>query len=83
LIADLHMPGMNGAELQDRLVADGLDTPIIFMTAGSDEKVRAQMLHAGAVGFLRKPFDDEFLIECLDKAHAGSKMGYGPSHISK
>jgi FixJ family two-component response regulator len=53
------------------------------MSANSDEKVCAQVPHAGAVGFLRKPFDDEFLIECLEKAHAGSKMGHGLSHISK
>jgi len=38
------------------------------MTAYSEEKVRARVLDAGAFGFLRKPFDDEHLIECLDKA---------------
>jgi FixJ family two-component response regulator len=73
LITDVHMPGMNGAELQDRLIADGHDTPIIFMTAYSDEKIRSRALNAGAVGFLRKPFDDESLIECLEKAKAHSR----------
>ncbi len=70
LITDLHMPGINGAELQDRLIAEGHDTPIIFMTAYPDEKVRARVLNAGAIGFLHKPFDDQLLIECLEKAHA-------------
>jgi FixJ family two-component response regulator len=50
------------------LIADGNNTPIIFMTANSDDKVRSRVLNAGAVGFLRKPFSDEFLIECLDRA---------------
>ena len=68
LITDLQMPEMSGVELQRRLTTDGNDTPIIFMTADSDDKTRSQALNAGAVGFLRKPVDAEILIECLDKA---------------
>lgn len=75
LITDLHMPGMSGAELQNRLIAEGRPTPMIFMTAYFEEKVRDRVMNAGASGFLRKPFDDESLIACLDKAlnapHAG------------
>ena len=72
VITDLHMPGMTGAELQEQLIADGFDRPIILMTAYPDDKVRSRALNAGAVGFLRKPFDDEMLIECLTRA-LGSK----------
>ncbi len=68
VISDLHMPGMSGAELQSRLIAEGRRTPMIFMTAYFEEKVRDRVLDAGASGFLRKPFDDESLIACLDKA---------------
>jgi FixJ family two-component response regulator len=68
LITDLHMPGMGGAELQDRLIANGRRTPIIFMTAYFEEKVRDRVLHAGAAGFLRKPFAEETLVACLEKA---------------
>jgi FixJ family two-component response regulator len=68
LITDLHMPGMNGADLQDRLIANGHQTPVIFMTAYSEDKVRNRVLDAGAFGFLRKPFDEDSLIECLDRA---------------
>jgi FixJ family two-component response regulator len=68
VITDLHMRGMSGADLQDRLIADGYRTPIIFMTAHFEEKARARALHAGAFGFLRKPFADESLIACLDEA---------------
>jgi FixJ family two-component response regulator len=68
LITDLNMPGMSGADLQDRLIAEGRRVPMIFITAYSDEKVRVRVLNAGAFGFLRKPFDDENLIECLNKA---------------
>jgi FixJ family two-component response regulator len=68
LITDVHMSGMTGADLQERLIADGNRTPMIFMTAFSEEKIRSRVLAAGALGFLSKPFDDERLIECLDKA---------------
>jgi FixJ family two-component response regulator len=73
LISDIQMPGMNGADLQDRLIADGHHTPIIFVTAFADEGIRARVLKAGAYGFLTKPFSDESLIECLDRALLGAK----------
>jgi FixJ family two-component response regulator len=68
LISDIQMPGMNGADLQDRLIGEGHRTPIIFVTAFAEEGIRARVLKAGACGFLTKPFSDESLIECLDKA---------------
>ena len=42
--------------------------PIIGITARPEESSRTQMLEAGAVGFLSKPFDDECLIDCLTTA---------------
>ena len=68
LITDVQMPGMTGVDLRDRLVADGYRKPIIFMSALSVEEVPVRVREAGACGFLRKPFTDERLIECLDKA---------------
>jgi FixJ family two-component response regulator len=75
LITDLQLSGMSGAGLQDRLIADGYQTPIIFMTAYFDEKIRARVIRAGAFGFLRKPFADDSLIESLDKALENSSAG--------
>jgi FixJ family two-component response regulator len=68
LISDVQMPGMNGVELQGKLIAQGHHLPIIFMTAFPEIKARAQALAAGAIGFLAKPFNDEMLITCLSKA---------------
>jgi FixJ family two-component response regulator len=75
VITDLHMPGMSGADLQARLIANGHSTPVIFMTAYFDERVRDRVLDAGAFGFLRKPFSEDSLIECLDKALGSSVAG--------
>jgi len=71
VITDLHMPGMSGADLQDHLIAEGHRVPIIFVTAYFEERVRARVMDAGALGFLRKPFNDESLIACLHKALNG------------
>jgi FixJ family two-component response regulator len=68
LISDVQMPGLTGVELQDRLAAAGNRMPIIFITAFPEERIRTRALAAGAHGFLAKPFSDESLIGCLDKA---------------
>ena len=62
LISDLRMPGMSGLELQARLKADGYKTPIIFLTAHGDARVRIQAMREGAAEFLMKPFDDQVLL---------------------
>jgi FixJ family two-component response regulator len=68
VIADVQMPGLSGVELQSLLIARGHRTPMIFITAFPEEKVRRRALEAGAIGFLSKPFDEELLIEYLETA---------------
>jgi FixJ family two-component response regulator len=67
LISDVQMPGMQGLELQELLLAKGCDLPIIFITAFPDPVVRQRALSAGAVGFLGKPFEPDELIAILEK----------------
>jgi len=68
LITDLHMPGLSGIDLQDRLIARGHRIPIIFITAYPNENVRTRAMKAGAIGFLSKPFNDGHLLGYLEKA---------------
>ena len=68
LILDVQMPGMNGLEVQERLIKKGQPLPIIFITAHDEEGVREQALALGAVAFLRKPFDDELMIRAVREA---------------
>jgi FixJ family two-component response regulator len=65
VITDVQMPGMTGMDLQDRLIADGYRRPIIFMSA---EDAGASSLRTASSRFLKKPFSDERLIDCLDRA---------------
>jgi FixJ family two-component response regulator len=62
LIVDIRLPGMSGLDLQARLKADRLNTPIIFITSHGDERVRMQAMREGAAEFLIKPFDDQVLL---------------------
>lgn len=68
LITDIHMPGLSGVELQDRLIADGHSLPVIFVTAFPDARLRVKVLKAGAIGYLNKPFSEDRLIEYLNTA---------------
>ena len=68
LITDLQMPGLNGIELQQSLLAQGRHIPIIFVTAFPEERMRARAMDAGALGFLGKPFESSTLVALIDQA---------------
>jgi FixJ family two-component response regulator len=65
VILDISMPGMDGLELQQHLVATH-PIPIIFITDLRDAKTREQAVRAGAISFLNKPFSEETLIDSLN-----------------
>lgn len=68
IIADLHMPDMDGLELLRRLRGDSRNHKIGFvMTSGDDtnEKI-TEAWHDGLDRFLPKPFDLQRLIACLE-----------------
>jgi FixJ family two-component response regulator len=68
VITDVQMPGLGGLGLQTNLLARGNRTPIIFITAFPEDRIRAQAMSSGAVGFLSKPFKEELLIDCIETA---------------
>jgi FixJ family two-component response regulator len=68
LITDVQMPGMSGVDLQSHLSATGHCPPVIFVTAYPEASIRERALSAGAFGFLGKPFSEDSLIACLDRA---------------
>lgn len=73
LIVDVQMPSISGIELQRRLISQRVHTPIIFITAFPEDRIQARALKAGAVCFLRKPFDEQTLLRCLEQALKKSK----------
>ena len=81
LVLDIQLPDINGFELQQRLATDHIQIPIIFLTGHGDIPMSVRAIKAGAVEFLTKPFDDEYLLETIRTAIArGSKReGFGGS----
>ena len=68
LITDVQMPGMSGIELQAHVMAEGHTFPVIVVTAFADDSVRDRAIRQGASCFLTKPFSQEALTACLDRA---------------
>jgi FixJ family two-component response regulator len=68
LILDVQMPRMNGLEVQQQLIKSGKRVPVIFITAHDEVGAREKALAAGAMAFIRKPFNDELLIKTMREA---------------
>lgn len=68
ILLDVRMPGMSGPELQARLNAQGTVLPIIFISGHGDVPLAVRVMKAGAVDFLTKPFNDQVLLESINKA---------------
>jgi len=68
LVLDVHLPGMTGFELYDRLTAAHPSCPVIFMTGYDEPAARARSLETKAVAYLVKPFGGKELIESIGRA---------------
>jgi RNA polymerase sigma factor (sigma-70 family) len=70
LVLDVRMPGISGLELQERLAARRINVPIIFITGHGDVQMAVRALQAGAFDFVEKPFNDQDLLDRIQKAIA-------------
>jgi FixJ family two-component response regulator len=70
LVLDVHLPDLNGLELQRRFVAGGLAgaMPIVFITGFGDVPTTVRAMKAGAVEFLQKPLNEDALLGAIDEA---------------
>jgi FixJ family two-component response regulator len=65
LLTDVRLRGFGGLELQARLLAQKVQTPIIFMTAHGDIKMSVLAMKAGAVDFLTKPLREQDVLDAV------------------
>jgi FixJ family two-component response regulator len=68
VIVDVQMPGLNGMDFQETLIQQSREEQLVFVTGHGDIPMCAQAMKAGAVDFLRKPFDDDELLRCVERA---------------
>ena len=85
IILDIQMPGMTGLELQEKLIAKKIFTPIIFVTGQGSIPWSVQAMKQGAVNFLEKPYDESELIksikEALEQDSLNRRIGLNCSEI--
>lgn len=68
LLLDIRMPAMSGLELQGQLEAHGIRLPVIFISGHADVPMAVRALKAGAFDFVEKPFNDQLLLDCVQRA---------------
>lgn len=74
IISDIQMPGMSGFELHERIATSARPIPILLITALPSEEGRKRAAKAGVACYLPKPFADEDLLACIQKALRGSSI---------
>lgn len=70
ILLDVRMPGMDGLELNRRLVALDVRLPVVVMTAQGDVPTAVTAMKDGVVDFIEKPFDDQRLLDAIENAFA-------------
>ncbi|MQY19424.1 putative transcriptional regulatory protein TcrX [Nocardia sp. RB20] len=65
LIVDVMMPGMDGFGLLRRLRADGIEAPVLFLTARDEVEDKVTGLTLGADDYVTKPFSLEEVVARL------------------
>lgn len=56
-LVDHLMPSMLGAEIVQRWAEEGVDIPVLILSGMNDDDTIVECLEAGAVDFMRKPFN--------------------------
>jgi two-component system copper resistance phosphate regulon response regulator CusR len=74
ILLDIRLPGLGGIEVCRALRQDGIETPILMLTARSLVDQRVEGLDAGADDYLIKPFA---LAELYARVRALIRRGFG------
>ena len=77
LVLDIALPGLNGLDLQKRMVVERPGMPIIFITGQGDIPMTVQAMKTGAIEFLTKPYKGDVLLQSIKSAVERSKALLG------
>ncbi|MDN8617253.1 response regulator transcription factor [Variovorax ginsengisoli] len=66
VVLDISMPGLNGLQVQERLTQAAVGVPVIALSARDDDETRRLARALGTRFFLRKPVDDQALLDAID-----------------
>lgn len=71
VLLDLHMPGLNGFDVQARLGRSARRIPVVIITGHDTPESRQRALAGGAAAYLLKPVDGQLLLDAIHAAIAG------------
>lgn len=74
LVLDIHMPGVDGWEMQKKILHSGSNRPVIFISAAKKENAADRAMDVGAVGFLQKPFNGQTLVDLINIASDNTQV---------
>ena len=83
VLVDLRMPQMTGLELQKELNKRNSSVPLIVITGHGDVPMAVSAMRAGAFDFLEKPFDDDVLLDSIQRALAQGRKTYETQNESR
>ncbi|KKK87550.1 hypothetical protein LCGC14_2752120 [marine sediment metagenome] len=70
LVLDIRMPGISGLQLQEKLAESDIEFPIIFITGYGSVRMGVDAVKKGAIDFIEKPFEDQYLLDQINNAIA-------------
>jgi FixJ family two-component response regulator len=81
LILDVRMPGLSGHQLQDALIQQQIDLPVIFLTGFAEIAHAVDSLHKGALDYLEKPVNAAMLLQRVHSAMQMNLLGRQTAHM--
>jgi FixJ family two-component response regulator len=73
VVLDVHMPGVSGCDVQERLSGAAQDVPVVVITGRDSDETRERAMAAGAAAYLRKPVDGQTLLSTVAAAMADAR----------
>lgn len=70
VLLDVHMPDMDGLQVQATMGQIGIDMPVVVLTANGDVSLAVQAMKGGAIDFLAKPIEKSLLLDAIERAFA-------------
>jgi FixJ family two-component response regulator len=68
LLLDIHMPGVDGWNVQKEILSSGSKRPVIFISAEKQDTATDRAMQVGALGFLQKPVHGQTLVDLINKS---------------
>ena len=74
VVSDLHMPGMGGIQLLETMHQEGIEVPVVIVTAHGEISTAVQAMKLGASDYILRPFDLETLEVAINRALSVTRL---------